>query len=117
MSDDTTDEEWKARAEKALRERLEGPTTLDAEDLAPPVCTWCGDELTGDIEIVVWDIPELNNEQLVYRYRYCSEDCRDADKEAVMAGEEAHRHGTPEYLDEKDRDLLTDGGKPTEGDR
>lgn len=85
-----------------IREQMEGPTQITADDLAPPVCVWCGDELTGGI--VTWDIPEQGNESVVHRYRYCSQECRDADERAIIEDEEMHPHGQPEVLTAEDRE-------------
>lgn len=88
--------------EEYIREQMEGPTEITADDLAPPVCVWCGDELVG--EIVTWDIPEHENESVVYRYRFCSEECKRADERAIINGDEMHPHGQPEVLTEDERE-------------
>lgn len=96
--------------EEYLREQLAGPTEIDAEDLSPPVCAWCGGELVGDVEVLIWDIPVHENEEVVYRYRYCSEECRKTDRNTALRGGEPHPNGEPERLDQEERELLTDGG-------
>lgn len=93
--------------EEHIREELQKPTTIDGDDLSPLVCTWCGDGLGHDVEVVVWDIPEIDNKSVVYRYRYCSDACRRSDREAVMRGaEDMHRYGDPERLSAEDREVL-----------
>lgn len=54
------------------------------------ICHWCGDDLPGDP--VLWDVQEEGSREWFYRYRYCSEDCKEADQ---FAGGDADRHTEP----------------------
>lgn len=87
--------------EEHIREQLEGPTEITSEDLEPAVCTHCGNELSG--EIAVMDAPEQGNESVVYRYRFCSINCKHEYQSALVSGESVERHGEPEILTEEDR--------------
>lgn len=73
------------------------------------------DELDADVEVVVWDIPEQGNEDVVHRFRYCSEECKDADKQAIINGDEMHPHGESEVLTPEEQEIYTDGGEELEG--
>lgn len=87
-----------------IREKMQEPTTISEEDLSPPVCAQCGRELTGDVEVVLWDIPERDNKDVVWRYRFCSEDCKD---EAIHSGpDERMPHGDGERLTAEEREQL-----------
>lgn len=85
--------------EEHIREKMDEPTDITAADLAPPVCVWCGEELAPDDEVVVWDIPEYKNESVIWRYRFCSEECKSDDQNAIVSGEEMHPHGRGERID------------------
>lgn len=62
-------------------------------DSETEVCHWCGDEITPDP--VLWDIQEEDNRDAYYRYRFCSESCKDA---TMRAGPEGENHTQPERL-------------------
>lgn len=97
--------------EERIRDAMSEPTEITAEDLSPPVCCWCGEELIGDVQVVTWEMPEQGNEDIIYRYRYCSKHCLKSDKEALMGDEAAHPHGEPLRLHKDEKDVMTDGGE------
>lgn len=101
MTDDADDYE---SLEEYIREQMQDPTTISAEDLSPPVCMHCGEELVGDATVVSWDVPEMNNEETVWRYRYCSEAHKRADMRAAPGNRS--QHGEPERLTPADREAL-----------
>jgi predicted RNA-binding Zn-ribbon protein involved in translation (DUF1610 family) len=62
--------------EEYIRQQAQKPTTISAEDLEPPVCAQCGEQLKSETEVVLWDIPEHGNTDVVWRYRLCSDECK-----------------------------------------
>jgi hypothetical protein len=90
--------------EEYIREQAEQPTEITADDLEPPECVWCGDVIGQSGDAVVWDIPIQGDGELVERYLYCSESCKDSDREAAMLGEEMHPHGQSETLTPEERE-------------
>lgn len=90
--------------EEYIREKMKEPTEITAEDLSPPVCMYCGKELVEDAQIVVWDIPERDNKETVWRYRYCSEEHKKADMRAPP--DERSQYGEAERLTPDEREKL-----------
>lgn len=90
--------------EEYIRKKMQEPTTISEEDLSPPVCAQCGRELTSGVEVVIWDIKEMNNTDVVWRYRFCSKDCKDG---AMHSGpDEQMPYGEGERLTPEDREQL-----------
>lgn len=88
--------------EDYIREKMAEPTEITAEDLSPPVCAQCGDELDGPP--VIWDIPEHENKSVVWRYRLCSESCKDTAMRT--GGDDQMPYADPERLTPDEREAL-----------
>lgn len=93
----------KEDVQQHIEEMLENPTEITAEDLEPPVCQRCDKWLVGDMDIFTWDVPS-EDEELIYRHRYCSDECREEDKEAVMLVDDPHPYGEAEVIDPDEYD-------------
>lgn len=83
--------------------------TIEASDFEGRPCTWCGDlldfaEWMQDPSVVVtWDIrvqdPDESEPEPYYaRYYYCSEECKKADRRAVMENSGMHPYGEEDRI-------------------
>ncbi len=81
-----------------IAEALSTPTEITAEDLSPPVCRWCGDVLGPEDDIVVWEKPIRGDDDRIVRERYCSEECKQEHRRAIIDDQEFELHGEPERI-------------------